>query len=313
MKGKALHRVSTVGMSREEWLERRRGSIGGSDAAAIAGLSAYSSPYTVWADKTGLLPPKPDNEAMRQGRDLEGYAAKRWREETGKRVRRENAMLYHKAYPFAHADIDRWVLGENAGLECKTTSVLNLKKFKQGRYPESYYAQCVHYMAVTGADRWYLGVLVLGQGFYPFTIERDEEEISALMEQEAAFWAYVQAGTPPPADGHPATTEALGGVYQTGGDTMTAALFGREGLLCQYLALKARQQETARQMEQIKQTVMTDMGHCEKGACGGFSVSWSPRARRTFDAKQFLMDHPEIDASGYWKESSYRQFTIKEE
>ena len=58
-------------MSRQAWLAERRKTIGGSDAAGIVGLSRYATPYTVWADKTGRLPEQEDNEAMRQGRDLE--------------------------------------------------------------------------------------------------------------------------------------------------------------------------------------------------------------------------------------------------
>ena len=68
-----IHKISTVGMSHDEWLEHRRRSVGGSDAAAIIGLNGWASPYSVWAEKTGRLPPKEDNEAMRQGRDLEAY------------------------------------------------------------------------------------------------------------------------------------------------------------------------------------------------------------------------------------------------
>ena len=119
---RGIKKVSTVGMSREDWLEQRRHTIGGSDAAGIIGLSKWSSPVSVWADKTGRLPDKLDTEAMRLGRDLEGYVARRWMEATGKKVRRLNAMLYNELYPFAHADIDREVIGERAGLECKTTS-----------------------------------------------------------------------------------------------------------------------------------------------------------------------------------------------
>lgn len=96
-------------------------------------------------------------------------------------------MLRNPAYPFAHANIDRKVTGERAGLECKTTSIMNLKKFKNGEYPENYYAQCVHYLAVTGFDRWYLAVLILNQGFYTFTVERDEDEINTLMKVEKSF------------------------------------------------------------------------------------------------------------------------------
>ena len=42
----------------------------------------------------------------------------------------------------------------------------------------------MHYMAVTGADRWYLAVLVLNKSFHVFTIERDEAEIQALIAAE---------------------------------------------------------------------------------------------------------------------------------
>ena len=58
--------VSTKDMPREQWLEYRRKSIGGSEAAIIAGLNRYSSLYALWADKMGLLPEKEDNEQMRQ-------------------------------------------------------------------------------------------------------------------------------------------------------------------------------------------------------------------------------------------------------
>ena len=126
-------------------------------AAGIIGLSKWSSPVSVWADKTGRLPDKPDTEAMRLGRDLEGYVARRWMEATGKKVRRLNAMLYNELYPFAHADIDREVIGERAGLECKTTSTLDVKQFQGVEFPVKYYVQCVHYLAVTGYDRWYQG------------------------------------------------------------------------------------------------------------------------------------------------------------
>ena len=67
-------------MDREKWLEERRKGIGGSDAAALVGMNSYSTPYTVWADKTGRLPEKEDSEAMRQGRDLEQYVAERFME-----------------------------------------------------------------------------------------------------------------------------------------------------------------------------------------------------------------------------------------
>ena len=193
-----LEMISTANMSREAWLEERRKSIGGSDAAAIVGMGRYASPYTVWMDKTGRLPEKEDTEAMRIGRDLESYVASRFEESSGKKVRKCNYVMRNPAYPWAHADIDRRLVGEDAGLECKTTSTLDIRQFNGVDFPEKYYCQCVHYLAVTGLDRWYLAVLVFGRGFFTYTLERDEAEISALMEAEKLFWRQKKRSALPP-------------------------------------------------------------------------------------------------------------------
>ncbi len=308
---KNLIRLSTAGMSREEWLEQRNTSIGGSDAAAIIGLNPWASPYTVWAEKTGKLPPKEDNEAMRQGRDLEDYVAQRWCETTGKKVRKMNAILKNPVYPFAHANIDRLVISENAGLECKTTSAMNMKRFKNGDYPESYYVQCVHYMAVTGADRWYLAVLILNKEFHIFTIERDEDEISALMAQEAAFLDYVDLDEAPPADGSEVTTEALQTIY-AGQPEGVVELFGREPLITEYQEQQARRKLAENRIEEIKQTLMTDLGHHETGLCGPYTVNWKGQSRRNFDTKALSAANPGLSLDPYYSTSTFRRFEIRE-
>lgn len=305
-----LVRLSTRTMSRPDWLAQRRKSIGGSDAAGIVGLSQHATPYTVWADKTGRLPEQEDNEAMRQGRDLEEYVAERWMEATGKTVRRSNAMLYNSLYPFAHADIDRTVVGENAGLECKTTSMLNLKQFKNVEFPEKYYAQCVHYMAVTGAARWYLAVLVYGRGFFTFTLERDQAEIDALMGAERDFWKLVEQDTPPALDGLESTGTALQSIYPTskGGDIH---LFGREHLLSRYIELQSQKKELLEKIGAIENTIKADMREAEHGDCGLYSVSWKSQTRRTFQAQEFAKAHPEINLEPFYKQSTVRPFKVK--
>ena len=82
-----ITKIPTAGMSRADWLEERRKSLGGSDVGAILGLNRWRSPYSVWADKRGLLPDEPDNEAMRTGRDLEPYVLERMTENNGKDIR----------------------------------------------------------------------------------------------------------------------------------------------------------------------------------------------------------------------------------
>lgn len=306
-----IRRISTKGMNRQEWLRLRRLSIGGSDAASIIGLNRWASPFSVWAEKTGRTPEKLDNEAMRQGRDLEEYVAFRFCEETGKRVRRVKAVLYNPRYPAAHADIDRWIVGENAGLECKTTSTLRLRQFQNGEYPPSYYVQCMHYMAVTGADCWYLAVLVMGQAFHTFRIERDEKEIAALMEREEFFWNhYVRLDTPPPADGSEATMETLQSVYAASEDGLMD-LFGRDRLFEEYFRQKEARDEAGRRMNAVRQKLMLELGSCEAGICGGYTVSWKPQVRKSFDWKRFSRDHPDMDISAYLKETNARQLYIK--
>lgn len=306
-----IKQISTRHMDRSQWLEVRRKTIGGSDAAGIVGLSRYATPYTVWADKTGRLPDAEDNEAMRQGRDLEEYVAKRWEEATGKRVRRSNAILYNALYPFAHADIDRSVIGESAGLECKTTSTLDLRQFRGVEFPEKYYVQCVHYMAVTGCQRWYLAVLVFGKGFFTFTLERNQEEIDALMAAEREFWELVKQDTPPALDGLKPTGTALQALYPVSTDNRMQ-LFGRETLLAEYLALKGQKKELDDRLNKIENTIKADMQEADQGSCGSYFVSWRTQTRQTFQAKEFARVHPEIDLQPFYKSSTARPFKVTE-
>ncbi len=307
-----LIRISTKGMSREAWLERRRKTIGGSDAAAIVGLSKWASPFSVFCDKTGRLPNKPDTEAMRLGRDLEDYVARRFMEETGKRVRQSGAMLYNPDYPFAHADVDRLVIGEDAGLECKTTASLDTKQFRGREFPVQYYAQCVHYLAVTGAAKWYLAVLAFGKGFFTYTLERDQAEIDALMQAEAGFWKCVEQDAPPQIDGSGATAEALQVLYPySNGET--AALFGRDNVLREYMELKEQRKSIDTRIGEIENTIKADMGEAESGRCGLFNISWKSQTRQSFQAKDFAKDHPSIDLTPYYKATSVRPFKVTEQ
>lgn len=71
--------AKTKDMDRKEWLMLRKNGIGGSDAGAVCGLNPYMSPLEVYVSKTceDIYEDKPDNEAMREGRDLEDYVARR--------------------------------------------------------------------------------------------------------------------------------------------------------------------------------------------------------------------------------------------
>jgi putative phage-type endonuclease len=305
--------AKTLDMKREEWLEARRQGIGGSDAAAIIGLDRYRSAIDVYADKIGLKPEQPDNEAMRQGRDLEQYVAERFMEATGKKVRRRNAILQHPEYPFMTANIDRWVVGENAGLECKTTSVLNRAKFSQGEFPPNYYVQCVHYMAVTGAERWYLAVLVLNKAFHVFTIERDEAEIQTLIDAEKDFWEnHVLKQIPPAPDGTESTSELIKQLFPEAREREEIALYGHEDKIQQYLELDAQVKELTQKRDALKQELQLAMSDAEIGRAQGYVVEWKNQVRQTLDTTRLKKEQVEIYQQYLKPAQTVRMFKIKE-
>lgn len=66
--------ISTLNLSKEDWLRYRKCGITGTDAGAILGVNPYRSAFQVYCDKNSETIENIDNEAMRQGRDLEDYA-----------------------------------------------------------------------------------------------------------------------------------------------------------------------------------------------------------------------------------------------
>jgi putative phage-type endonuclease len=306
-----ITKIPVHNMSKEQWVQSRKDSIGGSDAASLLGLNPYSSPYVLWAEKTGAIEPEDisDKEAVRLGVFLEPYVAQRFSEITGKKVRRENYILKNSDYPWAHANVDRLVIGEKAGLECKTTSALNLKKFKGGEYPANYYCQCMHYMAVTGYDKWYLAVLIGNHDFRIFEILRDEDEIAALMDAERQFWDCVTSHTPPAVDGLPATGKTIEALHTDTGETVDLTPVCAN--IRQYLALKAQIKGLEEQLEAAANGIKAFMGDAGKGIYGDTTVNWRATSTSRFDKKAFQQKNPGIDLSAYHKTTVSRRFEVK--
>lgn len=307
-------KIDKRGWDRERWLEERRKGIGGSEAAAIVGLNSYSSPYSVWADKLGKLDEKETSEAMRQGTDLEDYVARRFMEATGKKVKQSGFMYRNPAYPWALANVDRLIVGEDAGLECKTTSQLNLRKFKDGEYPANYYCQCQHYMAVTGCKKWYLAVLIYSTEFKIFEIERDEDEIAALMDAEKRLWEHVQRRTAPDVDGSKSTTETISAIYKESSlyDDTVVDLAPVKRHLLRLDDLKESKRRIDERIAEEENAVKDYLREAGVGETDGYRVTWKTQSRSTFDHKKFLAKFPtlETEAAAYFKTSTSRVFRV---
>lgn len=175
----------------------RKGFLGSSDAAAVLGLSRWSTPLQVWAEKTGNVEPEDigDKLHVKLGVALEQTVADLFMEDTGKKVQRaprldgnELAVQVHPKYPFLTCSIDRRVVGEDALLECKTCSAWKAKEWEGEEIPQEYIVQVMHQLAVTGKALGYIAVLIGNQDFKWKEIKRDEKAISEMVAREVAFW-----------------------------------------------------------------------------------------------------------------------------
>lgn len=288
----------------EEWLRLRKTGIGGSDAGAITGANPYKSAFDVWADKLNLAPEQEDNEAMRQGRDLEAYVADRFEELTKKKVRIEKRIIKNKKYPFAYANIDRQLESENAILECKTTTEHG--PAAGGKLPETYRKQCVHYLAVTGADRAYIAVLTFGKEFHYHVIERNKQEIEQLMREEELFWnEYVIKKKRPPMQGIEKTSGTLNSMFK---QKEKSCRLTCENEILRYINLKKRIAILEREALAMEQSIKYEMKDSIYGNFSGGLVVWKEAKRRTLDKNK--LKKVLADLEPYYTETVSRKFEI---
>lgn len=302
--------VSTLNLDKKEWLKYRKSGIGGSDAGAVCGLNPYRTAMQVYQDKVSEEIEEVDNEAMRQGREFEDYVAKRFMEATGKKVRRANAMFYNEEYPFMLADVDRMVVGENAGLECKTASPYMADKWKDGNIPLSYQIQCYHYMAVSNADAWYLAVVIYGREFKYYKIERDEAVIADLIQIEKAFWEnHVLKQQIPDPDGSKLADSVIAEYYKNSiADTIPLTGFNEKLERRQELSELIGRMDMEK--KKIEQELKLYLGENERAENGQFMVSWKSVQSNRLDEKRLKEEEPEIYEK-YKKSVSSRRFTVK--
>jgi len=302
--------ISTRNLSHEDWLRYRKLGIGGSDAGAICGLNPYVTAMQVYQDKTSDDTDDIDNEAMRQGRDLEEYVAQRFIEATGKKVRKANAIFYKEDHPFMLANVDRLIVGEDAGLECKTASPYMIDKWKNGEIPMHYQIQCHHYMAVCDTQAWYIAVLIYGKEFKFHKIERDEEIIENLIQIEKDFWKRnVVPHILPDPDGSK-TADAVIASYFKGTSSAPILLPSSfNGKLERRQALISSIDEMEREKRLIEQELKLYMGEAETAENGQYRVSWKPVDSIRVDGNKLKEERPEIFAK-YQKTIHSRRFTI---
>lgn len=200
--------VESAEVERAAWLQERRSGIGGSDAAAILGLSRWSSPLQVWLDKRGELPDR-ESEPMWWGRELEDVIAKRYELETSLPLTKPGSILYHPEHACLLANPDR--LAPDRGVEIKTArSADDWGRPGSDEVPIEYFLQSHHYMNVTGLRRWDIAVLFAGSDFRIYTIWFDPEVEQKMCSDLVGWWrTHIVGDQRPPIDGTSGTKRWL--------------------------------------------------------------------------------------------------------
>lgn len=302
----ALRLVKTNDLSRDDWLDVRKKGIGSSDAGTAVGLNPYQSPLELWMIKTGRdsnLPKIDANDEaspMYWGTLLEPIVAAHYTRRTGNRVRKINAVLQHpdKDKAWMLANIDREVMGASDVqiLECKTAGEFGAKLWRDG-VPEYVVCQVQHQLAVTGKAAADVCVLVCGQEIRIHRIDRDDALIARLIELERQFWHYVEADTPPPADGSESAELALRCLYpKDSGNTID--LTNDRAMSSAFADLvSVREQIAAHEKveSELKQCIQQRMAEASKAIFETGAVTWRrSKDSLVLDIPTLLLEQPEL-------------------
>ena len=191
-----------------EWHELRNepGVIGGSDIAACAGLSSWTSPITLWAKKTGQIPDEvTPNLSMKLGTILEEPILQLFADEHPELTILTTGTWANKTYPWMRANPD--------GLYLDADGNWGIVEVKFSRdywtaVPQSYRAQVLWYMKVFGIKQAKL-VALAGSSYQEYDIEWDQFEADTLFEAAIRFRQACMDLKMPDWDGSNSTLETV--------------------------------------------------------------------------------------------------------
>jgi putative phage-type endonuclease len=314
-------------VNRDQFLAGRKKGIGGSDVAAILGFSPYKSPYQLWLDKTGRSERKESqNESAHFGNLLEDVVAKEFSRRSGMKVQRVTQQLFLEEHPWALGNIDRAVINpEISGnvrfkdgalttdqlLECKTASEYMSKLFGEegsDQVPDYYLTQCLWYLMITGCQVIHLAVLIGGNKFRMYRIERDDDLIESIFKQVKAFWFnHVIADVPPDPTCfddvlHRWSNHVVG--------KQVEADFEHIKLTEELIAVQSRQKADKAREDEIKLKIVSTMQDAEMMISQGKSIcTYKEQSSTRIDSTLLKKEEPDLFAK-YSKTSSTRVFRI---
>jgi putative phage-type endonuclease len=177
-----------------EWLELRRTGLGASDMAAVMGVSPYRTPYQLWAEKTGAVPPQKVGAAANRGVLLEDAVGAYYEQETGRKLRKSNGVVRLKDQPRFMASLDRTIVGSNGIVEIKTSTSPRWSIYP---VPPEVVVQTTWQMGIMGAPWCDVAVLLGGLVFKIERVHFDQALFNVMLATAYEFLAAVDSNTAP--------------------------------------------------------------------------------------------------------------------
>ena len=252
---------------RDDWLDKRRDGIGASDVAGIVGLSPYTNPFTVWAEKVKGTT-KTATEAMEWGRKLENVVLDEYEERTDLSVRGRQVLVHHPKHEWAMATLDGVAFespvdrGEEEVGGWAQYAIANVEVKTDGRYgrwsevPDHYQIQTQWQMFVTGMEHATLVCLHGGRNFEVYEIPADDRVQQSLYLKATTFRErFISGDDIPEVDESDYTTKVLSDLWKGEGAEVdlsrkVATMWeGLPGLEVEYKRLEAEIKKKKNQMK----------------------------------------------------------------
>jgi putative phage-type endonuclease len=318
---------STVKQSEDEaaWVAARTRGIGGSDVGSICGVNQYATARTIYFKKVGMYQ-EPEGgefsaaaiERMSFGHLLEPIVCDEYSKRSGKKVVTSPATLVHKDYPWALANVDRFIVDDNGIpigiLEAKTAGEIMDKDWKEGELPLSYLYQLTWYMFVTGLKYGALACLVGGNKFYYYDITLNEELLeTTILPKVFSFWNHNVANLiEPELDGTQAATDLvneLGKECKKNSEIVIERPEVNE-LVETFVRCKREIKELETIMDDASNRIKDELREHEIGYTQDYTIKWTPQTQNRIDSETLKINYPEI-AEKCMKQITFRKFTVK--
>lgn len=279
--------ADTSKMSRDEWLEIRKKSIGGSEIAAVIGMNRWKTPFAVWAEKTGRVDSSvQQSESMYWGTVMEAILREEFSKRTGYAVKEAHYIFASIDNPFLTANIDGYVdlgNGEYAVLEIKTAGNYAESDWNDG-CPIEYFCQVQHYLYITGMKKAFIAVLIGGNQFKYLEINRDEGTIQTIICCAKQFWNLVQTDTPPAVNDK--DNALLATLYPTSKAVTVKMPDNYKAVLQDYTEAKAAMEVAKKKKETAEAKIKEFMAEADTAVIDGYKISWKTAERNSLSAEK---------------------------